>query len=49
MNAQLIKEKLPRDERVAYLSRMAASQLKALKANPTITKLENDEKRLFEN
>ena len=47
MNAQLIKEGMPKDERVSYLSKMAASQLKALKDNPTIAKLDKNNKRLL--
>ena len=47
MNAQLIKEVMPKDERVSYLSKMAASQLKALKDNPTIAKLDKNNKRLL--
>lgn len=47
MNAQLIKEGVPRDERVVYLSNMAASQLSALKDNPTIAKLYGDDGHLL--
>lgn len=46
MNAQLIREGLPRDERVAYLSKMAAEQLKALKDNPTLAKIDKGPKLL---
>ena len=47
MNAQLVKEGVPRDERVAYLSEMAAEQLKALKENPTLAKLNGSNPRLL--
>lgn len=47
MNAQLIREGLSRDERVAYLSKMAAEQLKALKDNPTLAKLNENNPRLL--
>ena len=47
MNAQLIREGLSRDERVAYLSEMAAEQLKALKDNPTLAKLNENNPRLL--
>lgn len=48
MNAQLIKEGMSREERVAYLSNMAVSQLKALKDNPTIEKISGDDKYLLD-
>ena len=46
MNAQLIGEGVPREKRVAYLSKMASDQLKALEDNPTIAKLESKNRSL---
>lgn len=46
MNAQLIGEGVPREKRVAYLSKMASDQLKALEDNPTIAKLESKDRSL---
>lgn len=45
MNAQLMKEGKSRDERAAYLYDMARQQLAALQDNPTLRKLEGDDRR----
>lgn len=41
MNAELIKHKMPREERVVYLRDMASQQLAALAENPTMKALKD--------
>lgn len=48
MNAQLIKDGLPREERAVYLNKMAIQQMKALEGNATLRQLDSSEPKVGE-